>query len=51
MNWPQPVSSSLNAAWNFANGQQRRTCRWDNRDEQAILHNDMALVDLVPTRA
>jgi hypothetical protein len=26
------------------------TIKWDNRSEQAILHNDMAQVDWVPTK-
>jgi hypothetical protein len=26
------------------------TIKWDSRSEQAILHNDMAHVDQVPTR-
>jgi hypothetical protein len=26
------------------------TIKWDNRDEQAILHNDMAQVERVPTK-
>ena len=26
------------------------TIKWDNRSEQAILHNDMAQVGLVPTQ-
>jgi len=26
------------------------TIKWDNRSEQAILHNDMAYVERVPTK-
>jgi hypothetical protein len=26
------------------------TIKWDNRSEQAILHNDMAQVERVPTK-
>jgi hypothetical protein len=26
------------------------TLKWDNREEQSILHNDMTLVDWVPTK-
>jgi hypothetical protein len=26
------------------------TIKWDNREEQSILHNDMAQVDWVPTK-
>jgi hypothetical protein len=26
------------------------TIKWDNRGEQAILHNDMAQVERVPTK-